>query len=240
MLLQRSAPVALTILGLAGLAHAADPPACQVTLPRAEGCLGFDLCPKAGSSATATGFELNDTYPEPYLIAPPFQTADISSCKACPVGSVASGYQFAPGHFCSQRCIALGKPTDFFSAQPLVAGAPEQGITLVFGGGDGGRKLTYNIRCKSGAPLAPAVAQPQLLHYVVDLEGDAGCGKQLAADKCPAPPPLAKPTPEQLAWSDMEIGALMYPRKTPVFGGIYIGLYTINLPRQAQDKRRKR
>ena len=30
---------------------------------------------------------MNDSYPEPYLIAPPFTAADIRDCKACPAGA---------------------------------------------------------------------------------------------------------------------------------------------------------
>ena len=181
---------------------------CQFAIPQATGCVGYDLCP--AGSAVAAGFQLNDSYPEPYLIAPPFRQADVSNCSACPSSGHASGYQFAPGHFCTARCIALGLPTQLAAPpQPLDSAHPSQGVSLTFGGGDGGREMTYNVRCKSGAPLAPAAAQPSLLKYVVEFEGHAGCGKKLTSG-CPAPPPLAKPTPEQLAWSDMEIGALIH------------------------------
>eukprot|EP01043_Picozoa_sp_COSAG02_P075440 COSAG02_NODE_15559_length_1160_cov_1.256362_2_plen_151_part_01 len=78
-------------------------PACKVTLSNAvspNSCVAYDLCPAGPSAAApAAGFQLNDSYPEPYLIAPPFREVDISNCSACPPGSVASGYQFAPGHF---------------------------------------------------------------------------------------------------------------------------------------------
>jgi hypothetical protein len=148
-------------------------------------------------------------YPEPYLIAPPFREADVRNCSACPAGSSASGYQFAPGQFCTARCIALGKPTELVAIAPLDHRHPSQGVSVTFGGGDGGREMTYNVRCKPGTSLAPAATQPSLLHYVVEFEGDAGCGKTLTSG-CPAPPPLAKPTPAQLAWSDMEIGALIH------------------------------
>ena len=67
-----------------------------------------------------------DTYPEPYLIAPPFGTVDISHCTACTAAQAgASGYQFAPGRVCAQRCIALGYPTQG-TVQPLDVSQPSQ------------------------------------------------------------------------------------------------------------------
>lgn len=121
-------------------------PACKVTLSNAvspNSCVAYDLCPTGPSAAApAAGFQLNDSYPEPYLIAPPFREVDISNCSACPPGSVASGYQFAPGHFCSARCIALGKPAELVATAPLDHRHPSQGVSLTFGGGDGGRKVT--------------------------------------------------------------------------------------------------
>lgn len=178
--------------------------ACNVTVGFAPSCHSYELCNLVGS------FTLNDSYPEPYLVAPPFAKAvgPGGGCKACsPAQAGANGYQFAPGGaVCAARCIPLAMPDNLLSTAPMSPAAPSAGIVLTFGGGMGGRQLIHQVKCKVGAPLRPVgvVTMPYTVHW----EGDAGCGKPVSS--CPAPPPLAKPTAAQLRWQQMEVGALIH------------------------------
>jgi hypothetical protein len=210
--------------------------ACNVTVTGRTSCAAYSFCGIISSSANS--FQLNDSYPEPYLVAPPFCKAigPGGVCKACSAKQAgANAYQFLPGGpVCAARCISLGLPGSLISHAPLDALAPHNGISLTFGGGKDGRNIRHEVICKVGAPLLP-VGEVTLNHtdqYTVKWVGDAGCGTR---SSCPPVSPLAIPTAAQLRWMEMEIGALV--RKT---GGwsivIQHHINAIILPRQARDK----
>ena len=110
--------LALMLMLLPGVT-AVTAAACTFYLKQGTtGCMQFDL----SRLPTAT-FALNDSYPEPYLIASPCAAADCSSyctsCSACGE-EAAAGYQLKDGAThaaqCS-RCYGLGaSPTAAASA----------------------------------------------------------------------------------------------------------------------------
>ena len=182
---------------------------CNVTVSGAMGCSSYSFCGVVSSSANS--FQLNDSYPEPYLVAPPFGKAigPGGACKACSAKQAgANAYQFMPGGpVCAARCIPLGFPNKLLSHSPLDVTAPHGGISLTFGGGDDGRNITHEVSCKVGAPLTPVGKVTVGGHtdqYTVKWVGDAGCGKPSACA------PLAIPTAAQLRWMELEIGALVH------------------------------
>jgi hypothetical protein len=185
--------------------------ACNVTVVGATGCAAYNFC--GGVSSSANTFQLNDSYPEPYLVAPPFSKAvgPGGVCKACSAKQTgANAYQFMPGsRVCTARCISLGFPGKLLSHVPLDMAVPHKGISLTFGGGDAGRNIIHEVACKAGAPLKPVgqVTVARTDQYTVQWVGDVGCGEPSA---CPAEPPLATPTAAQLRWMEMEIGALVH------------------------------
>ena len=181
--------------------------ACDLTLgSQGASCVGYSFCGLASYPPVV----LNDSYPEPYLVAPPFQKVSWpgGSCRACTRAQAgANGYQFAPGRaVCAARCIPLALPGKPLSSAALDPAHPTMGVTVAFGGGDDGRELIHKVRCKAGAALK-AVGLVTL-PYTVHWEGDVGCGTP-SSGCLPAPAP-AIPTAEQLRWQDMEIGALIH------------------------------
>lgn len=46
--------------------------------------------------------------------------------------------------------------------------------------------------------------------YKVTWDGAEGCATAASGSACPTPLPLAKPTAAQLAWQEMEVGALIH------------------------------
>ena len=79
------------------------------------------------------------------------------ACKACTAAQAgANGYQFMPGGpVCAARCIPLALPNDLVASSLLDATDPSAGVVLTFGGGEAGRQLIHQVKCKAGAPLAP-------------------------------------------------------------------------------------
>ena len=59
--------------------------------------------------------------------------------------------------------------------RPLGCEQPEAGVRVTFGGGDGGRTLTHEIRCKQAAALAVVGNLTMSPGYTVTWEGEAGC-----------------------------------------------------------------
>lgn len=62
--------------------------------------------------------------------------------------------QFAPQHYCTERCLSLGYPQQA-EVEPLDAASPAQGVRITFRGGSGGRSLIHEVHCKPGAELTP-------------------------------------------------------------------------------------
>jgi hypothetical protein len=206
--MRNALPLLLACLGSTTTATAAIA-GCKFTIGLAPTCVTYSFC-EAAAAAGARKFQLKDTYPEPYLFAAPFATADTSNCPACSAVPGASGYQFAPGHYCTERCIPLGYPDRSPARTELIdPAAPTQGVRITFPGGEGGRSLVHVVHCKPGAklqPKSPMGTNP----YEVTWEGAAGCGVAGAGgagSSCPTPPPLAKPTAAQLRWQEMEVGS---------------------------------
>jgi len=186
-------------------------PSCKFTAGYAPSCVDFDLC---GMSKLAP-VVLNDSYPEPYLVAPPLSGAHsaiafggaLAAHKGCTAAMTgANAYQFEPVGS-PPRCIALtsAKPTP--TVQLIVPGDAKGGVKVTYGGGVGGRDMIHVIKCAPGKPLAPVAMSGS--PYTATWEGDAGCGKP-SSSSCPEAPPLAKPTAKQMDWQEMEIGALIH------------------------------
>ena len=193
---------------------------CNISIEHSGSCIGYSFCTLVDN---APSFVLNDSYPEPYLVAPPFAEAigPGGTCAACPGGTCAAcstsqaganGYQFRSGSpVCAARCIALAFPSRFEAAQLLESEHPTEGVAITFGGGADGRQLIHKVKCRADAPLRPiglVIDEHGKGVYVVHWEGAAGCGH--AVSSCAPPPSLPRPSAAQLRWQELEIGALIH------------------------------
>jgi len=216
--------MALFLVKVAALGAAS---ACKFYTHDAKaGCIEFDL-----SGLPSATFLLNDSYPEPYLVAGPCAAADCTSycsasaCKACKPASPSSGYQLEPGKTAAaacRRCMGLGS-----APVASAGGSAAGGLTVTTAGGNGGRYMVYDFVCDpSGNPTAgpsALVGPPGKIgmHYVITWKTPLACGKSKTG-ACPTPPPPPpppspppptittppKPTAAQLRWMEDEIGAI--------------------------------
>lgn len=197
-------------------------------------CIEFDLT----RLPRGVTYLLNDSYPEPYLVAGPCAVAacgahcGTAACAKCQPVAPASAYQLKPGNTVQEtceRCIGLG-------AAPVASAGPDGGLRLTTTGGLGGRQLVYNFVCDksastdagpdahvgTGGDHYDAHAGTGGEHYEVTWRTPVACGQPVAG-ACPAPPPPPptppppppppishppKPTAAQLRWMQDEIGAI--------------------------------
>ena len=109
-----------------------------------------------------------------------------------------------PGEGCAgSRCIA----EDSVSGGPTVSASNAQAIQIKYIGGEAGRTINYNMICDPTAATGAGPSTVAPSSRVVNWPTPHACGKVAPASQCPAPPPLALPTKEQLAWQGFEIGA---------------------------------
>lgn len=199
----------LLLLGLFGCACSACPSVFKAPGPEGKGCYSFDL-----STMPKTTYTMNDTYPEPYLVAAPCHDADTLSCKSCNGKSHAtsSAYQV----LCSaDRCLSLNdNGGGAFSVAPN--SNPKTGIKLTLNGGDGGRTVIYDLQCDPSAKLSGPTSpiHYNALLYTVSWPTSAACPSFDAGESCalptPAPSPLPIPTAPQLLYQKHEIMALIH------------------------------
>eukprot|EP01047_Picozoa_sp_COSAG01_P088639 COSAG01_NODE_20951_length_926_cov_1.100363_1_plen_265_part_10 len=112
-------------------------------------CIEFDLT----RLPRGVTYLLNDSYPEPYLVAGPCAVAacgdhcGTAACAKCQPVAPASAYQLKPGNTVQEtceRCIGLG-------AAPVASAGPDGGLKLTTTGGLGRRQLVYNFVCDKSA-----------------------------------------------------------------------------------------
>jgi alpha-L-fucosidase len=185
----------------------------EIKVPGAAGvgCYTFEL-----SAMTKTTFIVNDTYPEPYLVAAPCMDADTSRCDACNGKShaVSSAYQV---ECTADRCFSLNDNGGGIATSTPNAD-PKTGLSLLLTGGDGGRTVTYDLVCDPTAtgagdrPSSPIHTTP--MKYVVTWPTASACPTYVAGETCvaptPAPTPLPKPTGPQLEYQQHEMMALIH------------------------------
>jgi hypothetical protein len=127
----RSVAVALSV----SLASANCPTEVKVPGPNNAGCFTYDL--SGMSNAT---FTVNDTWPEPYLVAAPCHDADTSACASC--NGKSHGVSCAYQVLCDQdRCFSLND-NGGGSATATPNADPKTGLTVLLTGGDAGRIVT--------------------------------------------------------------------------------------------------
>eukprot|EP00035_Acanthoeca_spectabilis_P038765 m.55999 g.55999 ORF g.55999 m.55999 type:complete len:711 (+) comp9286_c0_seq2:153-2285(+) len=198
------AALAVIFAGVAGAQAGSCGPAVFGAAP-GGGCFKWDL-----STLPHTSYTVNDSFPEPYLVAsPPCSAVSSAGCSACSGATAAVALQLDPAGGCgAKRCIPLGTPTTS-TVTPIESPV---GVEIAFTGGADGRTFTYRLVCnRSAVGTAPeAVAEGPTMHYTVTWETAAGCSQPAPASSCrgPPPPPLARPTPAQLNWMNDEIGAI--------------------------------
>ena len=175
------------------------------------GCYTFDL-----SAMTNATFTVNDTYPEPYLVAAPCRDADTSMCPACNGKShaVASAYQV---ECTANRCVSLDD-NGGGTATATPNADPKTGLSLLLTGGDGGRVVTYDLVCDpkaSGAldrPSSPI--HTTSMKYIVTWPTASACPTYAAGETCVAPTPAPTvppvPTGPQLTYQHHEMMALIH------------------------------
>lgn len=116
------------------------------------------------------------------------------------------------------RCISIGKTG--VRAEPIDPSDPNVGLHLVYGGGDSGRQLHHWIYCdKMVSTIVPhtlVAFDPSLPGYNVNWTSSAGC-PTTSKGNCSAAN-IPKPTPEQLAWQQGEIMALVHFNMATYFG----------------------
>ena len=181
--------------------------------PFDKGCYTFDL-----STMTSATFTINDTYPEPYLVAAPCRDASVVSCPSCNGKShgVASAYQVLCA---AERCLSLnnnggGKATATVNANATT------GLSVRLTGGDGDRSITYDLKCDPKAtgaldrPTNPMHNAPTPMQYTVTWPTAAACPTYDAGETCTAPTPAPTlpvlPTAPQLLYQQHEIMALIH------------------------------
>ena len=212
-----------------------------------RGCaiLRWDIAGLAAAVPAAGHLQLNDSWPEPYLVAPPCGTVDISSCPACKavcrggdgVGSRCGGAAAPvgvqlepffttsgapdPKRPCSEgsRCFSIGG--SHARAAPIDPADPGRGLHLAYPGGDDGRELHHWIHCdpaatKTTAPTTLVTFDNNLPGYNVNWTSALGC-PTISKGNC-STAGLPKPTPEQLAWQQGEIMALIHFEMATFYG----------------------
>ena len=223
----------------AAVAAGASPCAFEVA---GRGCslLSWDL---AGLAAHLGGgaLRLNDSWPEPYLVAPPCHTVDVSACPACkavcsggsscgggdgPVGVQLEPFKTNAGGAdpkapCSEgsRCYAIGGARP--RALPIDPADPEQGLHLTYPGGDAGRELHHWVYCDRNAsattvPTTLVTFDASLPGYNVNWTSALGC-PTVSKGNCSSAG-IPKPTPEQLTWQQGEIMALIHFNMATFYG----------------------
>lgn len=104
-------------------------------------------------------------------------------------------------------CYALGHISQR-SVEFLVAGDPSKGAIVTFAGGVGGRMVRFNLICDptvSGSS-GPSSAKEHVGSYVYDIMWPTSQACRTASASCPE---LPRPTPDQLLFQEMEMGALV-------------------------------
>lgn len=126
---------------------------------------------------------------------------------------------FQQGEGTSGRCYALGNLSH--AATSLIDPANlSKGLLLTYSGGAGGRSIRYRLICDASAPAeAGPTSEAQLasrsLTYEVTWRTPHAChavpADPAACAPPPAPPhgPVAVPSPQQLAWQDLEVSAML-------------------------------
>ena len=182
-----------------------------------KGYFLYDLCGMANRSwiveDTTTGWK------EPYLVAPPGQLVDTSSCAACS-GKRARAFQLYPssvgGHevaYCNashaDRCFALGTSSDQAAAPDaslINESDPSEGVTIQWQGGYAALQLNLTCCPSCGLDRGPVAVRESAGGSVYSFSWPtaAGCPKWVGAADCGFPP-LAKPQPAQLKWIENEV-----------------------------------
>ena len=169
----------------------------------------------------ATGkasYIVNDSYPEPYLVAAPCREPDTSSCPACHGKFGASAYQMepwsSPKSGCqASRCFSLGSVQ--YPASVSYKTDPTKGLQYKMTHGDNGRSVVFDLVCNQ-ADSGPQSVKESSEVYTITWKTPAACPKFDASEQCaaPTPPPapttaptpLPRPTSAQLDWMKLEMG----------------------------------
>ena len=142
-----------------------------------------------------------------------------TNCTVVQGSTVAVAFQQSEsGGTCYALSDAAGEPV----AALLDAKNASAGLRLTYSGGVGGRSVSYSLMCDDHIPEAGPTAEVQKttrsMTYDVMWPTPHACGAvaapaaSCAAPKPPPPPPaapVAVPSPQQLAWQDLEISAML-------------------------------
>lgn len=176
-------PVVGAVVGTLAVGSVAQS-GCRVTVldHSGVGCVTYDL-----SALPQRTFNLSDSWPEPYLVAPPCAVADTSGCPPCKDLHQAAGVVQLigpPGRqldgCAGTRCIPCDGVGD--SNIRSKTAALNIGLNLTYGGGEGGRSVTYQLICDPSAP-ADNPPEPHVLTnpaYRVVWKHPAACGKAVS------------------------------------------------------------
>eukprot|EP01052_Picozoa_sp_SAG31_P016447 SAG31_NODE_1091_length_9958_cov_10.108429_3_plen_379_part_00 len=208
---------------------------CTFEAPH-RGCsvLRWDLAGLSAAIPTPAQLKLNDSWPEAYRLAAPCHTVDLTGCPACAGKPACAGVQLQnwrtnkvrggpggpdPHAPCSagSRCFSIGGATPLASAiDPF---NPDAGLHLTYSGGDSGRELHHWVHCGKAGTTAPSTLvafDSSLPGYNVNWTSPLGCPTIVKSNCSTAK--LPKPTPEQLAWQQGEIMALIHFNMATYFG----------------------
>eukprot|EP00041_Stephanoeca_diplocostata_P027835 m.773850 g.773850 ORF g.773850 m.773850 type:complete len:551 (+) comp23254_c1_seq13:200-1852(+) len=185
---------------------------CRFVVAATDGssCNVFDL-----SGLPNAVYNISDSWPEPYLVAPPCQTVDTSGCSACAKAAPAGVVQLLGAKDADPknawgcngpRCIRCDG--DDFASPKIVAGGATEGINITYGGGDAGRFVTYIMVCDPNAPRTNGPDPLMKQAYYVTWRTPLACGTPAPPTQCVAT--LPTPTPALTAWQEREIGALIH------------------------------
>jgi len=156
-------------------------------------------------------FAIADSFPMPYFVTAPCH--DVSpqqtNCTSFNGGDRVDTPAFAVSN---TQCFALGHNANM-SLSLLSPGDPTGGVAVAFGGGVGGRKVTFHFVCDESAAASAGPTQAiegGMQGYVFLWPTAHVCKPQpVAAARCPAQAAIPKPSTELLLYQEMEMGALI-------------------------------
>ena len=156
-------------------------------------------------------FAIADSFPMPYFVTAPCH--DVSpqqtNCTSFNGGDKVDTPAFAVSN---TQCYALGHNANM-SLSLLSPGDPTGGVAVAFGGGVGGRKVTFHFVCDESAAASAGPTQAiegGMQGYVFLWPTQNVCKPQpVAAARCPAQAAIPKPSTELLLYQEMEMGALI-------------------------------
>eukprot|EP00729_Bicosta_minor_P010054 gene10054-18971_t len=175
----------------------------QCTTPIAAGtgavatsCYVFDGVASLPSSKV---WLVHDAYPMNYFVTNPCQnvTQADTNCTSYSGGDSAGSPAYAEAGASDGECYALGHLGDAMPPTLIDETDPGKGVVLEYSGGVGGRRVQFILTCD---PTVDPLAGP---------EAAVGKSMVLPAAQCPAAATLPVPTKDQLAFQELELGALI-------------------------------